>query len=573
LENKGIVKILKRLVDLMELHEENPFKIRSFSNAVFKLERLELPVSGLSGEEIEKLDGIGKSIAAVLAEILESGTASVLENLLEQTPPGVIEMLDIKGIGPKKIKLLWKEIGIESLDELLAACETGKVAAIKGFGEKTQANIKDAILYMNQMRGQIHYADAELFAEKIALFIKSIQPEKWEFTGEYRRKMETISTISLLVAGQKPYDLEDQLADWEEIEWDFAESGPLKLRGKFKGGHPKLEVRICNGNEFGSLLFNLSGSDKHLAYTLEDGRTLMQLAQSEQFAEEEAIYEKASLPFIPAELREGLAEFAYFEQKHVPDLLLESDLKGSIHNHSTYSDGKHSLKEMAMYCKQIGLTYLGISDHSRTAFYANGLEIEKVRLQHKEIDELNAQLKPFKIFKGIESDILNDGSLDYPEEVLAEFDFIVASIHSNLTMDKVKATERLIKAISNPYTTMLGHPTGRLLLRREAYPIDHKAIIEACAHYGVIIEINANPWRLDLDWRWIPYALEKGVKISINPDAHEKEGFHDMKYGVFAGRKGGLTKQMTFNALGVDEVENYFKQRKEQIKEGRQHGK
>jgi DNA polymerase (family 10) len=221
---------------------------------------------------------------------------------------------------------------------------------------------------------------------------------------------------------------------------------------------------------------------------------------------------------------------------------------------------------MAEYCKELGYEYLGISDHSRTASYAGGLEIEKVQQQHKEIDDLNQELAPFRIFKGIESDILLDGSLDYPVEVLKSFDFIVSSIHSSLGMDRKKATARLLKAIENPYTTILGHPTGRLLLRREGYPIDHKAIIDACAKFGVIIEINANPWRLDLDWRWVQYAMEKGVKLSINPDAHEMEGYADMRYGVLVGRKGGLSKDMTFNALSLAEMEDYLKNRKNKIK-------
>jgi DNA polymerase (family 10) len=220
---------------------------------------------------------------------------------------------------------------------------------------------------------------------------------------------------------------------------------------------------------------------------------------------------------------------------------------------------------MAEYCKELGYEYLGISDHSRSAFYAGGLEIEKVQKQHQEIDLLNIELAPFRIFKGIESDILTDGSLDYPEEVLASFDFIVSSIHSNLGMDRKKATARLLNAIANPYTTILGHPTGRLLLRREGYPIDHKAVIDACALHNVVIEINANPWRLDLDWRWVNYAMDKGVKLSINPDAHEMEGYADMKYGVIAGRKGGLTKDMTFNAMSADEIGKYFQDRKSKI--------
>jgi DNA polymerase (family 10) len=272
------------------------------------------------------------------------------------------------------------------------------------------------------------------------------------------------------------------------------------------------------------------------------------------------------LPLIPEELREGLVEFDLVKSGKIEQLVTDKDLKGILHNHSTYSDGKHTLRQMAEHCRDLGYAYLGISDHSRTAFYAGGLEIERVQQQHLEIDLLNQELAPFRIFKGIESDILIDGSLDYPEEVLATFDFVVASIHSSLNMDVKKATQRLLKAIENPYTTILGHPTGRLLLRRGGYPIDHKVIIQACADHGVVIEINANPWRLDLDWRWVQEAMEKGVKLSINPDAHEMEGYADMRYGVIAGRKGGLTKDMTFNAFSLAEMETYLQQRKNSIK-------
>ena len=264
------------------------------------------------------------------------------------------------------------------------------------------------------------------------------------------------------------------------------------------------------------------------------------------------------MQYIPTEMREGYDEVALAKEDKIPTLLEESDLKGILHNHSTYSDGKHTLRQMAEACRDLGYEYLGISDHSRTAFYAGGLDIEAVEKQHHEIDELNKELAPFKIFKGIESDILADGSLDYPEETLKSFDFIVSSIHSILNMDIKRATSRLVTAIENPYTTILGHPTGRLLLRREGYPIDHKTVIDACAKHGVVIEINANPWRLDLDWRWVRYAMEQGVKLSINPDAHEIDGYGDMKYGVLVGRKGGLTKEMTLNALSLSEIETFF---------------
>jgi DNA polymerase (family 10) len=261
-------------------------------------------------------------------------------------------------------------------------------------------------------------------------------------------------------------------------------------------------------------------------------------------------------------LREGLFELEKATTHTLPKLIELADLKGILHNHSTYSDGLNTLEEMAVYAKQLGYEYLGMCDHSKSASYAGGLKVEDIILQHNDIDKLNKQLFPFKIFKGIESDILGNGDLDYEEDVLKSFDFIVASIHSNLKMDEEKATQRLLKAIENPYTTILGHPTGRLLLGRPGYPIDHKKIIDACAANNVVIELNAHPYRLDIDWRWIPYCLEKGVMISINPDAHQLKGYHDMYYGTLAARKGLLTKDNCLNAMNLNTFENYLETKK-----------
>jgi len=286
----------------------------------------------------------------------------------------------------------------------------------------------------------------------------------------------------------------------------------------------------------------------------------------EKVKHEEDIYDSLDLAFIPPELREGTFEVDMSQSAQLPVLLEMSDLKGSFHNHSTYSDGKNTIREMAQKCIDSGYQYLGMADHSKSAFYASGLQEFQVAQQHEEIDRLNDELAPFKIFKGIESDILNDGSLDYDDSILATFDFIVASIHSNLNMDKTKAMTRLLRAIENPYTTFLGHPTGRLLLSRAGYPVDHKVLIDACAKNKVIIEINANPWRLDLDWRWVHYALDQGVMLSINPDAHEIDGIDDMYFGVCVGRKGGLSKKETFNAMGLKDVEKYLAERKSKIR-------
>jgi DNA polymerase (family 10) len=301
----------------------------------------------------------------------------------------------------------------------------------------------------------------------------------------------------------------------------------------------------CDLREFGSKLFRYTGAGDFLEAFVQSYPGL----DFRGLPEEKAVFERAGMPFIAPELRESGQVLEWARQGRLPALITEADIKGVVHAHSTYSDGLHSLRDMALHARALGYGYLVISDHSKSAFYANGLQPERVMQQWAEIDELNAELAPFRIFKSIESDILNDGSLDYEADILARFDCIIASVHSNLRMDEDKATQRLITAIENPYTTILGHPTGRLLLSRKGYPIDHRRVIDACAANRVAIEINANPYRLDLDWQWIPYALEKGVKLCVNPDAHSKDGIRDIHYGVCAARKGGLSAAECLNAL------------------------
>jgi DNA polymerase (family 10) len=313
---------------------------------------------------------------------------------------------------------------------------------------------------------------------------------------------------------------------------------------------------FCASDEFDIKLFETTGTQEHFS------KFEVSEFKFENMKSEIEIFDSLGMQYIEPELREGFNEVDLAKENKIPKLVEMTDLKGILHNHSTWSDGLNTLREMAVYCKEMGYEYLGICDHSQSAFYANGLKADRVLEQQKEIDQLNRELAPFKIFKGIESDILNDGSLDYPEEILKTFDFIVASVHSNLKMSEEKATARLLKAIENPHTTILGHPTGRLLLSRPGYPIDHKRVIDACAANKVIVELNAHPYRLDIDWRWIQYCIEKGVKISINPDAHATAGYHDMYYGICAARKGMLTKEMCFNAMPLTEMDLYFKMKK-----------
>jgi DNA polymerase (family 10) len=565
--NKEIAKLLKLTAALLEIHDENQFKIRPYTNAVFNIEKQEDQLIGKSIGELEALDGIGKGLAKSINQVFDSGTFDLLEQLKSTTPEGVLEMIDLKGIGPKKIKTIWKDLNIINTDQLYEACENGQIAKLKGFGLKTQEAIKENLAYIISQRGKLFYADAEPLAELLLQSLERMYPDdKVALTGDMRRKMETVDAVEMLVGNINADLAFEHLKNSDEFLVDIPDSGPFTLRGSFTQANLKWLVRFTEAKQFSSKLMLATGSGNHLGKVVKEDRNLYQYLLDQPSARENEAYKAFDMPYVEPELREGTFELLFSEKNPAPELLEVEDLRGPLHNHSKYSDGKNTIRELAQYCIDRGYEYLGLSDHSKSAFYANGLREFDIIRQHKEIDELNKEFAPFRIFKGIESDILSDGSLDYDEDVLASFDFIVASIHSTLNMDIEKATKRLLKAIENPYTTILGHPTGRLLLKRQGYPVDHKKVIDACARHHVIIEINANPWRLDIDWRWVHYALEQKVLLSINPDAHELEGFEDMKYGVYVGRKGGLTKDMTFNTLSLNSMEQYFADRKANIK-------
>ena len=522
-------------------------------------------MAGMTEKELEGYEGIGKSVAAKIVELNQTGSFAELNKLLEITPPGVVEMLNIKGFGPKKIRAIWKELGIENTTDLLNACETDQIAKLKGFGAKTQETLKNALLYSEESKGKLLWAEAEIPAEDLKKLLQEIlKTDLVEITGEFRRKLEIIDLLQLVIATDNPVKTQERISEISILQQDEKLSGPFAWRGTVAETGLKVELKLVPEANFVNEVFRNSAADLHLSLPYNDSETLYQLLKKVTFKTEAEVYEKAGLQYIEPEMREGYGELELARENKLPKLLEDADLKGILHNHSTYSDGANTLEQMAVFCKEAGYESLGMCDHSKSAFYANGLQEGRVVQQQKEIDELNKKLAPFRIFKGIESDILNDGSLDYDEDILKTFDFVVASIHSNLKMTQEKATQRLISAIQNPYTTMLGHPTGRLLLRREGYPIDHQAVIDACAENNVIIEINANPWRLDLDWRWVHYALEKGVMLSINPDAHSTTGYADMRYGVLMGRKGGLSAEMTFNVKSREEVAAYFVQRKKE---------
>ena len=556
MENKPIARTLRLLSQLMELHNENPFKIKSLANAAFKVDKLPFSIAKKSLTEMEKIDGIGKSTATKIVELIETGHITDMQNLLDKTPGGIVEMLGIKGIGPKKIVTIWKELGIETVGELDYACNENRLIEAKGFGLKTQKEIARIIEFKMASNGKFLYARIE--SEAIELFeqVKKLLPDALlSFTGEYRRRAEIITELSLIVGTTNVPTAIDTLVKAELLkDTAITDQG---LTGETENGL-MVKISIIPASSFYSELFNQTGTNEFITAIAPKIENHISGAENE-----ERIFEKAGLEFMPPELREDDTFIEKAAAHALPTLINYPDLKGTLHNHSTWSDGVHTLEEMALYCRnELKLEYLGICDHSRSAFYAKGLEIERVLQQHEEIDRLNKKLDGFHIFKGIESDILGDGSLDYPEEILQRFDFIVASVHSNLKMEKEKATTRVIKAIENPYTTILGHPTGRLLLSRKGYELDFEKVIDACAANGVVIEVNANPLRLDLDWRWHQYALNKGVKLSINPDAHRNEGFWDMHYGVLAARKGGLYKEMCLNAFSLEQIKKVFETKK-----------
>lgn len=507
----------------MEVHGENPFKARSYGNAAFQIGKYPKPLRELDPSAYSGIPGLGKNLVPKLEELIETGEMAYLTNWLEQTPEGVISLLKIKGVGPGKVRTIWKDMGIETPGELLYACNENRLVDYKGFGAKTQEQVRQSIEFMMEHEHSFLYATVEALLTELITWVKERNGNaKIEAVGEAGRKSLTMSKLEFVVA------------DAPELP-DTSESKVA------------VEFHEVPAEQFELEVFQRTATPEHLQHITIKGEATAQ-----------AIYQVNGLPLIPAEMREGHREFDWAKSHTESDLVTDADLKGCLHNHSTYSDGIHALEDMAVYLKEQGYEYFGICDHSQTAVYANGLKEDRVRQQQEEIDALNEKLNPFRILKGIESDILVDGSLDYPEDVLKTFDFIVASVHSVLKMDVNTATARLIKAVENPYTSILGHPTGRLLLSRPGYPIDHKKVIDACAANGVAVELNANPMRLDVDWTWVPYCMEKGVMVSINPDAHRKEGFHHMRYGVIAARKGGLVTEQCLNACSMDQIVKWF---------------
>ncbi|MEN9523241.1 MAG: polymerase/3-5 exonuclease PolX [Bacteroidota bacterium] len=551
--NEEIADQLKLISKLMDLHDENSFKSKTFSNASFQIDKWKIPLIEMKDSEILKIISVGTSVLAVIKELIDTGSIKILEELLEKTPIGLMEMMKIKGIGPKKLRTIWMELEIEDVGELLYACNENRLVELKGFGEKTQNEIIKQIQFINQNKHKFFYAEGLIVAETLLQILHQNFDEQFELTGNIRRKNTVLECIELISTQQNEMELIECLETISEISNVNFDDENLIVTCNYMVRFP-IKITLSEPQYFIFNWFNTTASSAHL-----------QLIENIEFAEyenEAEIYESINLPYIEPELREGTIEIDLAIENNLPILIEERDIKGVVHCHSKYSDGKNTIKELAETCIAKGFEYLCLSDHSQSATYADGLKADKIIEQHKEIDALNSTYQNFKIFKGIESDILYNGDLDYPEDVLKTFDFVIASVHSTLKMNEETAMRRLIKAIENPYTTILGHPTGRLLLSREGYPINHKKIIDACAANNVIIELNASPYRLDMDWQWIPYAIEKNVMISINPDAHDLSGIDDIKYGIAAARKGFLYSVKCFNSKGLREIENYFQKNK-----------
>jgi DNA polymerase (family 10) len=550
--NEVISESFSLLAKLMDIHGENPFKIKSYAAAAFSIDKLTEQLCEIPREKISSIKGIGPSIGKQIVEIIDSGDLPQLREIIAKTPSGVIEMLRIKGLGPKKISTVWKEMEIESIGELMYACEENRLMLYKGFGEKTQNNIRDTISFYLRSQGSFLFAEVEGYVLMSDTKLREQFPGKLiSITGGFRRHLEILEEaewITTIPATDLTQFLTSQNLPVEEIS-----SSELVVAVK---ENIRLRFRITSGESFYSNLFETSCSPSFLETWKQ------QFAIPPDVVSEEKIFEQASIPFIPPPLREDPAWITKAPLSGVPLLIQTRDIKGIVHSHSNWSDGLHTVEDMAKACMDQGFEYLVISDHSKSAFYANGLSEERIREQHLYVDELNAKLTPFHIFKSIECDILNDGRLDYTDNILSTFDLVIASVHSNLKMSPEKAMSRLLGAIQNPHTRILGHPTGRLLLSRAGYPVDHMMLIDACAEHGVVIELNAHPRRLDMDWRWIPYALEKKVLISIDPDAHTIAGYHDIHYGVLAGQKGGLTADQNVSSFSLQQMKAFVSQKR-----------
>jgi DNA polymerase (family 10) len=569
-----VASVLTNIATLLELKGENPFKSRAYMSAARALEGIAEPLDKVIAEErLNQVKGIGDSIQKKILELINTGKLGYYEELKAATPPGLVLMLDIPGLGPKKIKVMHDELKIETIEQLEQACKEGKVAKLKGFGEKTQANICDGINRRRSYGSKHLISEALPIAETLLDQLRSHPAViRCSSAGSLRRHREIIGDVDLLASSKDPGPVLDFFTKRPGV-LNIIAKGDTKASVLLEGGIQS-DLRVVSDAEFPFALMYFTGSKEHNIVmrqrAIERGLRLNEygLFRSkvetrdakllERCQTEHEVFEKLGLHFVPPEMREDLGEFALVEKGPIPRLVEWTDLKGSLHNHSTWSDGHQRPEDIAKSMRELGLSYWAITDHSRASVQANGLDASRLRQEVKEIAALNAQLEKegvdFRLLTGVEVDILKDGSLDLPDDVLAELDVVVASVHQSFSQTQAETTKRLIGAAQNRFVHMLGHLTGRLLLEREPYKVDQSAVIDACAETGTWIELNASPSRFDMDWRFWPYAKSRGVKCVINCDAHRFEHAGYLRLGAGIARKGWLTKEDVLNTLPLPKL-------------------
>lgn len=583
-----IAGALNEIATLLEFKGENVFKINAHRRAARALETLTESLDQLIvSDSLDKVEGIGKGLKGKIETLHKTGRLEELEKLRGEFPPGLLDLLKLPGLGPKKVKALYEDLGIDSLAALKEACESGQIAKLKGFGAKTQENILEGIAFVREGEGRVHRPVALEAAQDLVKLLSGVEGiERVEIAGSLRRCRDTVKDIDIVATlAQGNTDagtIMDAFVGYPRVVHvvgrgdtkssvilEVPDSGAMNGRSRINA-----DLRVVPRESFACALAYFTGSKDHnvkmRGLALDKGWKLNEyhLMTPEgplECHEEKDIYRHLGLAWVPPELREGTGECEAAQVKgkgHLPKLVGLNSLKGVFHNHTTASDGNATLEEMALAARELGLEYFGVGDHSQSLTVANGLTPERVRKQWAEIDRLNKKLKGIHIFKGTEVDILADGSLDFEDELLAGFDYVVASVHTHMNQTRAEMTQRIVRAVSHPMVTMLGHPTGRLLLRRGAYQVDLDEVLKAAARYGVMIEINANPWRLDLDWVHCRRARDMGILLVINPDAHSTQELGYFRYGVEVARRGWCEAADIFNTRGLEEVKTILEEKK-----------
>ena len=571
MDKAQVAAILEDVGNLLELTGGNPFETRAYQNAARTVGALEGDIAEIvSSGRLAKTPGLGKTLVARITELVTTGHMELYDQLQEQVPPGLREMLRIPGMGPKRVRQIYDTLHIDTLADLRAAAENGQIASLPGFGAKSQEKILKGLIFLTEHQDKYRYDVAEADALPIAAALRELpQVVRLSIAGSLRRHKEVVKDMDIVASVARDADraaVMDTLVSLPQVN-SVTGRGDTKTSVILHSGIA-LDLRLVTDDEFPYALHHFTGSKEHnvalRGHAHAEGVKINEygLFRGDELIpckDEEDIYRALGMHYVPPEMREDRGEIEAARKGELPRLVTEEDLKGILHVHSTWSDGQVSIREMAEATLALGKQYLGICDHSKVAAYAHGMNEAAVKRQQEEIDRLNAEYGGrFRILKGTECDILKDGSLDFDDETLATFDFVVASIHSNFNLPPEEQTQRLIRAIENPYCSILGHPTGRILLGREGYQPDLERVIDRAGELGVAIELNADPHRFDLDWRLIRYATDRGIKIPINPDAHSPAGLLNIRYGVGVGRKGWLTPEQVLNTLPLDELMAFF---------------